>query len=129
MAARIRKVNYFYASVRDQPGEGYRLLTRLAGAGVNLLAFTATPVGPECSGDVMGLPYSSPNRPWKHAGSSSEESTVCRAVSMTSMFVSATSIPPMQGKNQWRPLPKSPFSLVRRSFALPSTQRTPCSQS
>ncbi|NIQ59936.1 MAG: hypothetical protein GWN71_43370, partial [Gammaproteobacteria bacterium] len=29
------------------PGEAYRLLSRLADLGVNLLAFTAVPVGPE----------------------------------------------------------------------------------
>lgn len=47
MAARIRKVDYYYVSLRAEPGEGYRLLARLAGAGVNLLAFSAIPMGPE----------------------------------------------------------------------------------
>ncbi len=46
MAHRIRRVDYFYTTVRDQPGEAYKLLSTLADAGVNLLAFTAVPVGP-----------------------------------------------------------------------------------
>lgn len=46
MAHEIRRVSYFYTRVRDEPGEGYRLLTRLAELGLNLLAFTAVPVGP-----------------------------------------------------------------------------------
>lgn len=46
MAARIRSVAYFYLTVKDQPGEAYRLLERLAELGMNLLAFTAIPVGP-----------------------------------------------------------------------------------
>jgi len=46
MALNIRKVDYFYTSVEDQPGEAYKLLKQLADIGVNLLAFTAIPVGP-----------------------------------------------------------------------------------
>ncbi|MFC2172340.1 hypothetical protein ACFLU6_06870 [Acidobacteriota bacterium] len=46
MAYKIRKVDYFYASVDDQPGEAYKLLSLLAEIGVNLLAFTAVPCGP-----------------------------------------------------------------------------------
>ena len=46
MAYRIRRVEYYYTTVEDQPGEAYKLLSRLAGLGVNLLAFTAVPVGP-----------------------------------------------------------------------------------
>ncbi|KPK82435.1 MAG: hypothetical protein AMS25_02295 [Gemmatimonas sp. SM23_52] len=46
MAFRIRRVEYFYATVQDQPGEGYKLLSLLADLGINLLAFTAIPVGP-----------------------------------------------------------------------------------
>ena len=46
MAHEIRRVSYFYTRVRDEPGEGYRLLTRLAELGLNLMAFTAVPVGP-----------------------------------------------------------------------------------
>jgi hypothetical protein len=47
MAVKIRKAEYFHATVRDAPGEGYRFLTALSDAGVNLLAFSAIPVGPE----------------------------------------------------------------------------------
>lgn len=46
MAARIRSVAYYYLTVKDQPGEAYRLLDRLAELGINLLAFTAIPIGP-----------------------------------------------------------------------------------
>lgn len=42
----ITRVNYFNTTVRDQPGEAYRTLQLLADVGINLLAFTATPVGP-----------------------------------------------------------------------------------
>ncbi len=42
----IRRVDYYHTTVRDQPGEGFRLLTRLAEADVNLLAFNAVPMGP-----------------------------------------------------------------------------------
>jgi hypothetical protein len=46
MAFRIRRVDYYYTSVKDEPGAAYRILSQLAGLGVNLLAFTAVPVGP-----------------------------------------------------------------------------------
>ena len=46
MASRILRVDYFYTTVQDQPGEAYKLLSQLAEFGVNLLAFTAVPVGP-----------------------------------------------------------------------------------
>lgn len=45
MAARTKKVEYFYCTVKDQPGESYKLLSLLADLGVNLLAFTAVPSG------------------------------------------------------------------------------------
>ena len=41
----IRAVEYFYATVEDRPGEGRRLLEHLSEKGVNLIAFTAFPVG------------------------------------------------------------------------------------
>jgi len=47
MAYRIRRVEYFHATVMDEPGEAYKVLSALAGLGVNLLAFTAVPVGPD----------------------------------------------------------------------------------
>jgi len=46
MAATIRSVEYFNVTVKDQPGEAYRLLSHLASEGVNLLAFNAIPLGP-----------------------------------------------------------------------------------
>jgi hypothetical protein len=46
MALVIRRVDYFYTTVRDEPGEAYKLLSRLAEADVNLLAFNAVPIGP-----------------------------------------------------------------------------------
>jgi len=49
MAFRVRRVEYFYATVRDQPGEAFKVLSALAGRGVNLVAFTAVPVGPTCA--------------------------------------------------------------------------------
>ncbi len=42
----IRRVDYYYTTVEDQPGEAYKLLSTLAEAGIDLLAFTAIPVGP-----------------------------------------------------------------------------------
>lgn len=46
MAFKISKVEYFYCSVVDQPGEAYKLLSQLEKIGINLLAFTAIPIGP-----------------------------------------------------------------------------------
>ncbi len=45
MYYKIHKVDYFYTTVKDQPGEAYKLLTALADLGVNLLAFNAIPLG------------------------------------------------------------------------------------
>lgn len=42
----IKRVEYYYTTVKDQPGEAYKLLNQLAGMGVNQLAFSAIPVGP-----------------------------------------------------------------------------------
>lgn len=47
MSASIQDVEYYYVSVRDRPGEAYRLLTKLAESDVNLLAFAASPMGPD----------------------------------------------------------------------------------
>jgi hypothetical protein len=47
MGYHIRRVDYFYATIEDQPGEAYKLLTGLASLGVNLLALTAVPFGPD----------------------------------------------------------------------------------
>ena len=46
MAYTIRRAEYFYTTVNDEPGEGFQLLSQLAGLGINLLAFTGMPVGP-----------------------------------------------------------------------------------
>jgi hypothetical protein len=45
----ISRIYYFNTTVRDQPGEAYRALQALADLGVNLLAFTAAPIGPTSS--------------------------------------------------------------------------------
>ena len=42
----IERVQYYYTTVKDQPGEAYKLLNMLSGMGVNQLAFSAIPVGP-----------------------------------------------------------------------------------
>jgi hypothetical protein len=46
MSFTINRVNYFYITIKDQPGEAYQMLQQLAGLGINLLAFSAIPVGP-----------------------------------------------------------------------------------
>jgi hypothetical protein len=43
MADQIRRVEYFYVTVADKPGEGARLLNALCEAGVGLLAFSGFP--------------------------------------------------------------------------------------
>jgi hypothetical protein len=53
MAARVRRVEYFYTTVTDRPGEAYKLLARLAAAEVNLLAFNCVPIGPESTELVL----------------------------------------------------------------------------
>lgn len=45
MSHTIRRVEYFHTTLRDEPGQAYNLLSQLAGLGLNLLAFTAIPVG------------------------------------------------------------------------------------
>jgi len=46
MACSVQRVEYFSTTVKDQPGEAYKLLTALADLGISLLAFTAVPIGP-----------------------------------------------------------------------------------
>jgi len=41
----IRRVDYFYTTVQDRPGEALRFLSALGELGVNLLAFMTIPVG------------------------------------------------------------------------------------
>jgi len=45
MSMRIKKVEYYHITVQDKPGEAYKLLSHLANLGINLLAFTAIPMG------------------------------------------------------------------------------------
>ena len=47
MATNIRKVDYFYTTIKDQPGEAYKVLSSLEKLGINLLAITAVPTGPD----------------------------------------------------------------------------------
>ena len=46
MAYTIKRVDYFYTTIEDRPGEAHKFLMHLAEVGVNLYAFTAVPVGP-----------------------------------------------------------------------------------
>jgi hypothetical protein len=46
MAFNIRRVDYFYLTVKDEPGEAYKVLSVLARLGINLMAVTAVPFGP-----------------------------------------------------------------------------------
>lgn len=46
MSTKIRRVDYFYVTVKDTLGEGYRLLSELAEEGVDFVAFNAVPIGP-----------------------------------------------------------------------------------
>ena len=46
MTFSIRRVDYFYTTVKDQPGEAYKVLSLLASRGINLVAVTAVPFGP-----------------------------------------------------------------------------------
>lgn len=45
MADEIRRIDYYYVSVPDKPGEGNRILTALHRAGINLLGASAFPHG------------------------------------------------------------------------------------
>jgi hypothetical protein len=46
MAFQVRRTPYYYAMVKDEPGAAYRILSQLAERGINLLAFSAVPIGP-----------------------------------------------------------------------------------
>jgi len=45
MPDEIKRVDYYYASVPDKPGEGARILASLRDAGVNLIGISAFPHG------------------------------------------------------------------------------------
>ncbi len=49
MASKIRKVEYFYTNVIDEPGSSFSLLNQLAQLGINQLAFVSVPTGPSHS--------------------------------------------------------------------------------
>lgn len=46
MSYSIERVEYYYTSVRDRPGAAYKLLAQMAEMGLNMVAFTAVPMGP-----------------------------------------------------------------------------------
>jgi hypothetical protein len=43
VADEIRRIDYYYVTVPDKPGEGSRILTALHQAGINLLGVSAFP--------------------------------------------------------------------------------------
>jgi hypothetical protein len=45
MPDEIRRIDYYYATVPDKPGEGARILAALRDAGVNLIGISAFPHG------------------------------------------------------------------------------------
>lgn len=45
MADKVRRVEYYYVTVSDKPGEGLKILSALKNAGVLLLAYYAFPTG------------------------------------------------------------------------------------
>lgn len=47
MAYSIQRVEYYYTTIPDRPGQAYELLSELADLDIDLLAFTAVPVGPD----------------------------------------------------------------------------------
>jgi hypothetical protein len=58
MSATVRRVQYFYATVRGEPDEAYGLLTHLAEQGINLLAMHMVPAGPESTQLTLFPEYS-----------------------------------------------------------------------
>ena len=53
MPDEIRKVDYYYVTLPDKPGEGVKVLTALADAGVNLIALSAFPSGRRSQLDLV----------------------------------------------------------------------------
>ena len=49
----LRKVDYFYVMLPNRAGQGAKIMTALAAAGVNLLAFSAFPSGGKAQLDLM----------------------------------------------------------------------------
>jgi len=53
MSDTLRKVEYFYASIPNTPGQGAKIMAALATAGVNLLAFSGFPSGRRAQLDLV----------------------------------------------------------------------------
>jgi hypothetical protein len=53
MSTSVRKVDYFYVTLSDTPGQGATILSELAAAGVNLLAFSGFPSGRRAQLDLV----------------------------------------------------------------------------
>lgn len=53
MADRIRKIDYYYTTIPNRPGEGARVLGQLHDEGVNLRAFHAFPEGGQSQIDFV----------------------------------------------------------------------------
>ncbi len=53
MADEVRKVDYYYTTTANKPGEAARLLSLLEEAGVNLLAFSGFPSGRKAQIDFV----------------------------------------------------------------------------
>jgi prephenate dehydratase len=53
MTDTVRKVDYFYATIPNTPGQGAKVMSALAGKGVNLLAFSAFPSGRKAQLDLV----------------------------------------------------------------------------
>jgi len=49
MAVTVRRVEYFHTTVSGDPGDAFELLTHLARLGVNLVAMSSVPLGPEAT--------------------------------------------------------------------------------
>ena len=47
MGIKIRRIEYFHTDVPDEPGAASEVLGKLEQLGINLLAFTTVPVGPQ----------------------------------------------------------------------------------
>jgi hypothetical protein len=45
MGYQVNRAEYFRTTVKDEPGEAYKVLSRLVEIGINLMAFTAVPIG------------------------------------------------------------------------------------
>ena len=46
MPTQTRKIQYYNVTIKDEPGEAFKVLTYLSELGVNMQAFSAVPMGP-----------------------------------------------------------------------------------